>query len=281
MPVAPRLRPVDEHHGATSDMCTPISPNTSHPSGREPLETTPHFPYGNCYHWSDGDCRMDVRVRSRPERFNDDVATTLPARARARLWEYIDEDYGRMERAQALRAKHGIESSIITRTHNRTGDNHSLKREDSPTPTSAASHSINETDTGFGSFGPEAGCVNALRVQEGDLMDDLIDAGLLGDYGDKYDMLPLVDLWLDLPKNLREEDIYMPSGLLAERDAVVRLITEGKRRQKEEAVVLEQHEKRQSWRRRVYRRVLKLRLAVARVRLPRFLRLPWNDSRQV
>ncbi|KAI0690775.1 hypothetical protein C8T65DRAFT_817154 [Cerioporus squamosus] len=77
MPVAPSLRPEDEEHRVTSDMCTPISPNTDHSTGREPLETTPQFPYRSCYHWSDGDRRMDVRVRSGPEKFDDDVAVHI------------------------------------------------------------------------------------------------------------------------------------------------------------------------------------------------------------
>ena len=102
MPVAPSLRPADERHGATPDMCIPISPNTDHPNGRLPLETTPEFPYRKCYHWSDGDCRLDVRVRSRPEMFDDDFAVTLPASGRVQLWEYMEEDYMRMEMAQKV-----------------------------------------------------------------------------------------------------------------------------------------------------------------------------------
>ena len=55
-----------------------------------------------------------------------------------------------------------------------------------------------------------------------DIIDILIDAGLLGDFGDRFDTLPLVDLWLDLSQNIEEDDISLPSELIAERDAVVR-----------------------------------------------------------
>ena len=55
-----------------------------------------------------------------------------------------------------------------------------------------------------------------------DIIDILINAGLLGDFGDRFDTLPLVDLWLDLSQNIEEDDISLPSELIAERDAVVR-----------------------------------------------------------
>ncbi len=103
VPIAPNLRPVDEEHGATADMCIPIGPNTSHPNGREPLETEPQFPFRNCYHWSDGKCTMDVRVRARPEKFDDDVAISLPPHSCVKLWGYMDQDYACMARTRKSR----------------------------------------------------------------------------------------------------------------------------------------------------------------------------------
>lgn len=39
-------------------------------------------------------------------------------------------------------------------------------------------------------------------------------------------VVPLVDLWLDLADNLKQEDIPNPLELLKERDAVVRYISD-------------------------------------------------------
>ena len=49
----------------TLDMCTPIFPNTSHPSGRTPVVPVPTFPFSNCYHWIGPDMVRTVRVKTR------------------------------------------------------------------------------------------------------------------------------------------------------------------------------------------------------------------------
>lgn len=49
---------------------------------------------------------------------------------------------------------------------------------------------------------------------------DIFD-GPNGDMG----VIPLVDLWLDLAGNLKQEDIASPPDFLKERDAVVRYVT--------------------------------------------------------
>ncbi|TFK57811.1 hypothetical protein BDN72DRAFT_744068, partial [Pluteus cervinus] len=40
--------PVEEK-GIEPYMCLPIFPETNHPTGREPLRTSPSFPFHNCY----------------------------------------------------------------------------------------------------------------------------------------------------------------------------------------------------------------------------------------
>ncbi|TFK83900.1 hypothetical protein K466DRAFT_471802, partial [Polyporus arcularius HHB13444] len=94
--LATSLPPIDEEEGITQDMCAPIFPNTTHPTGREPLNTDPVFPYDNCYHWSDDAVRMDVRVRARPEKFDDDMATKLTSELQSKLRRYTAQDVARM-----------------------------------------------------------------------------------------------------------------------------------------------------------------------------------------
>ena len=98
IPIAPCLPPVNEDGGATADMSVPIGSNYRHPSGREPLETEPEFPFSNCYHWSVADGTMDVRVPARPEGFDHEGGIQLPARSRVQLWEYMEEDQMALER---------------------------------------------------------------------------------------------------------------------------------------------------------------------------------------
>ncbi|KAI0350624.1 hypothetical protein OH77DRAFT_1060473 [Trametes cingulata] len=46
-------------------------------------------------------------------------------------------------------------------------------------------------------------------------------------------LLPLVDLWLDLPEQLSQDDIPDPQGLFEERDQIARIIQESRRRARE------------------------------------------------
>ena len=46
----------------------PISPNTGHARGRDPLRTQPPFPFPNCYFWIES--RMQLRVQAIPGGFD-------------------------------------------------------------------------------------------------------------------------------------------------------------------------------------------------------------------
>ena len=84
-PIATTLRPEDEAQGITSDMCIPIFPNTNHPNGRESLQPSPEglFPYDSCYHWFQPKL-VDVRIRARPELFDETNAVSVSVRTRIR-----------------------------------------------------------------------------------------------------------------------------------------------------------------------------------------------------
>lgn len=65
---------------------------------------------------------------------------------------------------------------------------------------------------------------SALSEESEDSVDAVMNifAGPNQDVG----IIPLVDLWLDLAENLKQEDIPNPLELLKERDAVVRYISD-------------------------------------------------------
>lgn len=80
-------------------MCIPIFPNTSHPRGRIPLRTEPVFPYSNCYHWAEFE--TNIRVRARPERFDERRAIMLKGPEKVKMNRYWGEDITRMDELQA------------------------------------------------------------------------------------------------------------------------------------------------------------------------------------
>ncbi|RPD72671.1 hypothetical protein L226DRAFT_524449 [Lentinus tigrinus ALCF2SS1-7] len=93
-PIAPCLRAEDPRIGFTSDMVVPIYPNTSHPSGREPIHTDPEFPFSNCYHWIGYFTK--VYVRTRPELFDHSEAVVLPWSSLEALEAAFDQDRDRI-----------------------------------------------------------------------------------------------------------------------------------------------------------------------------------------
>ena len=101
-PIAPCLRPADENACVSSDMCTPIWPNQSHPQGRTPPHTEPEFPFDNCYFWFD--TSMKIRVCPRAEGFNWKETTALWPISEYDLWRgYEEEDRLHQIRAQKSR----------------------------------------------------------------------------------------------------------------------------------------------------------------------------------
>lgn len=97
-PIAPTLRAEDKEEGYAPDMCIPIFPNTSHPLGRPSVRTVPVFPYDNCYHWAE--FRTDIRVRARPELFDERRAILLPGAEKVDMNRHLGEDIPRMDELQ-------------------------------------------------------------------------------------------------------------------------------------------------------------------------------------
>lgn len=83
-----------------------------------------------------------------------------------------------------------------------------------PTSASASTSSVNSGSSYTDSF---------VSDESEDSVDAVMDifAGPNGDVG----VIPLVDLWLDLARNLKQEDIASPPEFLKERDAVLRYVS--------------------------------------------------------
>ncbi|KAI0365070.1 hypothetical protein BV20DRAFT_955007 [Pilatotrama ljubarskyi] len=100
-PVAPCLRPEEPDRGLTSDMSVAIYPNQNHPTGRPPVHPEPAFPYGNCYHWVS--FSIDIRVRARPELFDESRAVNLPPKEQVEMDCYFGRDLIRAAETKRMR----------------------------------------------------------------------------------------------------------------------------------------------------------------------------------
>ncbi|KAL1937877.1 hypothetical protein VTO73DRAFT_12770 [Trametes versicolor] len=206
--IAPSLRAEDADEGYAADMCVPIFPNTSHRLGRTPVRTEPVFPYSNCYHWAE--FKMELRVRARPEQFDEREATLLPDAECEKLEGYLGEDILRLgQLRRQYRAATGWQAPAAQPGMPDYGKSFDHR----PTSASASTSSVDSSsDYADSTLSDES--ENSVEA----IMD--IFSGPNGDMG----VIPLVDLWLDLAGNLKQEDIASPPEFLKERDAVVSII---------------------------------------------------------
>ncbi|KAL1937876.1 hypothetical protein VTO73DRAFT_12769 [Trametes versicolor] len=210
LPVAPSLRAEDKAEGYAPDMCVPILPNTSHPRGRTPLRTEPVFPYDNCYHWVQ--FQTDIRVRARPEKFDQRRAIHLPSDEQVEMGCYWGEDALRMDELQSQwRAATGWQDPDPQpglSKHEVSFDHW----QDQASP-SASTSSVDSGSSYSDSY---------LSDESEDSVHALM--GIFAGPNQDVGVLPLVDLWLDLADNLKQEDIPDPLEFLKERDAIVSIV---------------------------------------------------------
>lgn len=186
LPIGPSLRAVDEKHGFESDMCAPIFPNETHPSGRPSVRPDGVFPYNNCYHWAAMD--LDVRVQAREDGFDHTRAIELSAGEQLDMAMLFRPDLGRAKRTQMAREQ----------AASKLPDRASAPESSSPLPT--AEHPKDP---------------DVAASDEVDIFQPPVDF-------EDPEYVPLVHLWLDLEDNLKQEDIGDPVDLYRERLAIIR-----------------------------------------------------------
>ncbi|OJT08394.1 hypothetical protein TRAPUB_733 [Trametes pubescens] len=213
-PIAPSLRAEDKDRGYAPDMCVPIFPNTSHPLGRTPVRTDPVFPYNNCYHWAE--FKTDIRVRARPEKFDERRGTLLPSTEYIKMDDYVGEDIPRMDELQRQhRAATGWQfPAVQPRVPSLEGSLHRHQ-----TSASASTSSVNSGSSYADS---------SLSEESEDSVDVL--AEVFAGPNQDVDALPLVDLWLELAENLKQEDIPNPLEFFEECDAIKSIIQAARER---------------------------------------------------
>ncbi|KAJ8463621.1 hypothetical protein ONZ51_g10142 [Trametes cubensis] len=223
-PIATTLRPEDKAQDITSDLCIPIFPNTSHPTGREPVKPEPEglFPYDNCYHWYDAEM-VDVRVRARPEEFDETNAVTLSVDMRVDMETAWEKEFSRIVQIQRTG-----QAEVPTKA-NPPREQPTLS---SPVPTSA--HLIADLqctaeldDTSSSTMGLES--ISTFGGRSNHSLDDLAAMDIFSGPNDDAALVPLVDLWIsELGDHLKQEDIPSPSEMLAEFEHIAKIVKEAR-----------------------------------------------------
>ncbi|KAI0690777.1 hypothetical protein C8T65DRAFT_618225 [Cerioporus squamosus] len=212
--LAPSLPPTDDERCMTSDMCTPIFPNVTHPLGCPPLVPEPpgSFPSDNCYHWPD--MELDIRVLARPEGFDRKKMVRLPAEESLRLGICLAEE--KSKRSCAVKARIYPEGGDAARSSgsDTTTVPGNCSRTDGEVAENGDAHSVRTSSSG---------CSGSWSGSEEFADTDLMD-GFFGEPTQNVELLPLVHLWVDMAGVLKQEDIPDPRWMFEERDAIVSII---------------------------------------------------------
>ncbi|KAH9935164.1 uncharacterized protein BXZ73DRAFT_100551 [Epithele typhae] len=98
------LPPFDEEECFEPQMCAPVLPNDSHPTGRTPLVTHPSpFPFPGCFRWPHDE--IDIRVLPRESGWDDETGFCLKGAAQMKLCDYWDADRPRQDELYVLRLR--------------------------------------------------------------------------------------------------------------------------------------------------------------------------------
>ncbi|KAI0664048.1 hypothetical protein C8Q70DRAFT_215498 [Cubamyces menziesii] len=224
-PIATTLRPEDEARGITSDMCIPIFPNTNHPAARESLQPSPEglFPYDNCYHWFQAKL-VDVRIKARPELFDETNAVSISVRTRIRtllrLWE---EDGDKMMKNRKRLQQAPTEVRLPSKC-------------DGPEPQplrasvscDTAGQHLTQLEASEVSSETFSLC-SARSSHSNHSLDNLAAMDIFSGPNDDVELVPLVDLWIsELGDHLKQEDIPDPQEMYAEFEHIAQIVKEAR-----------------------------------------------------
>ncbi|RPD57918.1 hypothetical protein L226DRAFT_492889 [Lentinus tigrinus ALCF2SS1-7] len=214
-PIATSLRLEDPQRFITSDMAVPIYPNTSHPTGRSPVHPATPFPFSNCYHWINYE--IVVRVKAVEGGWDHSHAISIGNPQFRSVEKAFNNDWVLISRL--LEERHTADS-----TGNVAGTLDDAGNPASPSPyfrgIPGETHSgAQDTDNASSTFDSNAASSTSITDFFGDDVDP-----------HAAELLPLVDLWLEVTEHVGEDTIQDPQGLFQERDAIALIILDARKR---------------------------------------------------
>ena len=187
------------------------------------------FPYNNCYHWFEAKA-VNVRVRARPEEFDETGAVKLNARSRIQMQRYWIEDGSRLpDISEEPETKHDpIDSSGVA-----------ASGFSEPTLSSSSQNPCEDTTRSESMVAARAQCPPAwdddesasmissgsstLEDKSNHSLEDIAAMGIFSGPNDDVELIPLVDLWIsELADHLPQDDIPSQFEMFAEFEEVAK-----------------------------------------------------------
>ncbi|KAH9918394.1 uncharacterized protein BXZ73DRAFT_105272 [Epithele typhae] len=232
--------PACEAENRGPEVCVPIFPSDTHPTGRAPLRTEPTpFPFPNCFHWALD--AMSVRVLPRTEGWNDSKAIRLTGLSQVVMgvyWQYdefrcrdptraykMQEKLARSERVLGKKLQESASSRPGDENEDVPADSEEEPEEESDDEECDVDDTCDDQRSAGrhlveGRSEPDA---NPEHAAEAPL--PLTDV-FLPNLDEEEEYMPILQMKYELTEYIRREDIPDPSGLYAERDEIVRIIKE-------------------------------------------------------
>lgn len=263
--VGPGLRPAYPELCITPDMCIPILPNTRHSTAdREALRSDPPFPFGNCYHWSGPDMRLDIRIVNDGRDYGIGPRTALPGDQHVKMVRIQDRDMWLSSCARKERDGMGHVTGVPAQVEER--DSHpplvesmrscTIQQVQGSPPSGTADDmgyvGVNEYAELEACHYPCESCGGASHADDdsensdehssrssmdtasdgssdcecSDCTESLDDMGIFGLNGDPQDyLLPMVKVSLDIGAHFKDDsDVPDPMEFMRQRDALVRCV---------------------------------------------------------
>ncbi|KAI0350622.1 hypothetical protein OH77DRAFT_1412663 [Trametes cingulata] len=234
-PIGLGIRPEDAESGITSDMCVPIGPNTSHPTGRKPVCPVGCFPYSGCYHWLDTE--FTVRIRSRPEGFSERNGAKLSSRCQLRMERMWTADYASIWRRAAAASTPAVSADRATLEAQDPCDTHPQPTRVSPqsyegtarkpVPPRGGSHcnDPHEALCASSSIALSTSTCRSVHSVAGRIS-TLAEMDIFGGPNDDVELIPLVDVWTsNLVDHLKQEDIPSPDEMSKEFKRITQYVS--------------------------------------------------------
>ena len=196
-------------------MCIPIFPAVHHPDGRTPFRPEPAFPFNNCYHWSWEDLWLDLNIKNGQFTCEQGEFVHLSDREVVTMMAVLGGDRADMMNTIALREREALEEHQpgISSTSAPLGISDALNDATPSTPTVTIEAFCADDRLPFYSE-------HSISLYGSDWSEDEVDDLDYFSLEDERACQPVVQIWLDLAAQLKEDEIPNPLDFVEQHKPV-------------------------------------------------------------
>ena len=196
-------------------MCIPIFPAVHHPTGRAPFRPEPSFPFNDCYHWSGIDLWIDLSIKNGEFTREKGEFVHLSDREVVTMMTILGGDRAEMMNTIAWREREaaGESQQVISSTSVLSGPSEALD-ENMPLASVVVPEGFSADEVSL--FYSE----RSISLYGSDWNEDEEDDLDYFSLEDERACQPVVQIWLDLAAQLKEDEIPNPLDFVEQHKAL-------------------------------------------------------------